>query len=623
MMHGLTQREQRMLPYFYQEGTLPFDGEKVTYRHEGEGIAISCKNGEAQVRLGSESYFGRSLTLLEEGFASGGDFALEETPAYQNLGLMADCSRGAVLNREAFQRLITALSRMGYTVLQLYIEDVYEIPEYPYFGWGRGRYTAEEMKWMDEFAAGFGIELIPAIQTLAHLRQIFRWPVFRDVHDLDDILLAGEEKTYQLIDAMFRTLSSCFSSRRINIGMDEAHMVGLGKYLDKHGFQDRMKIMLDHFQRVHQLANKNGLHPMMWSDMFFRLAAGGEYYAENCRIDPRIRESIPEDVSLVYWDYYSEKKSTYDNMLDRHREMADHIIFAGGAWKWMGFCPNNHYSLKIARLAHESCKEHGVNEVLITAWGDNGGETPMFSILPALQYWAELCWANNQSEEAAAKRLAVSCGASWEDFLLLDEPHFSPGNQERRCGNTAHKYLLYQDVLQGLFDAHVRPDEYAAFYAACAGKLEASAAKGGEWAYLPRTEALLCRVLEKKCRAGIDLRQLYLAEDKEGLARYAEHDLPELLARAEAFAAAFHSQWLHENRPAGLDAFDIRIGGVLQRTRTAIERVKAYVAGETDRLEELEQPRLPYDGKEHPQGQEDLGSFFWDKAILPTDISAI
>ena len=54
-----------------------------------------------------------------------------------------------------------------------------------------------------------------------------------------------------------------------------------------------------------------------------------------------------------------------------------------------------------------------------------------------------------------------------------------------------------------------------------------------------------------------------------------------------------------------------------------VKRVKAYVAGETDRLEELEQPRLPYDGKEHPQGQEDLGSFFWDKAILPTDISAI
>ena len=81
--------------------------------------------------------------------------------------------------------------------------------------------------------------------------------------------------------------------------MDEVHLVGLGKYLDKHGYRDRMQIMLDHFSRVYELANQNGLHPMLWSDMFFRLAAGGEYYAEDCKMDPRIAETIPQDVSLL------------------------------------------------------------------------------------------------------------------------------------------------------------------------------------------------------------------------------------------------------------------------------------------------------------------------------------
>ena len=110
-------------------------------------------------------------------------------------------------------------------------------------------------------------------------------------------------------------------------------------------------------------------------------------------MDPRIAETIPEDVSLVYWDYYSEKKSIYDNMLDRHAEMTKNIIFAGGAWKWVGFCPNNRFSFRVTKLAHESCVEHGVKEVLVTAWGDNGGETSFFAILPSLQYWAELCYA--------------------------------------------------------------------------------------------------------------------------------------------------------------------------------------------------------------------------------------
>lgn len=622
-MNGLTKREETMLSRFYAEKPLPFDGANVTICHEGDGIAISCVEGKAQVRLGREAYFGRALTLLEEGFAAEKDFSVQETPAYRDLGLMADCSRNAVLNRDGFCKLVMQLARMGYTVLQLYIEDVYELPEYPYFGWGRGRYTAEDLRWMDDFADSFGIELIPAIQTLAHLRQIFRWGVFRDVHDLDDILLAGEDKTYELIDAMFRQFSSCLRSRRINIGMDEAHLVGLGKYLDKHGYRDRMQIMLDHFSRVHALANRHGLHPMMWSDMFFRLAAGGEYYAEDCKMDPRIAETIPEDVSLVYWDYYSEKKSTYDHMLERHAEMTKNIIFAGGAWKWMGFCPNNRFSFRVTKLAHESCVEHGVNEVLVTAWGDNGGETSIFAILPSLQYWAELCYAGTAQEDALRRRFRFACGADWDDFLLLDEPHFTPGNRDCRCSVTAHKYLLYQDVLQGMFDAHVEPDSYAAHYAACADRLEQAAKKGGPWAFLFETEAALCRVLEIKCRVGIDLRAAYLAGNRDEAIRQSGEVLPELLSRVGRFAEVFRRQWLAENRPAGLDAFDVRIGGLKERLCAASARVESWLSGEVSTLEELEQPRLPYNGKAIETGREDLPCMNWSSIILPSDIGAI
>ena len=52
---------------------------------------------------------------------------------------------------------------------------------------------------------------------------------------------------------MFKTLSQAFRTRRINIGMDEAQMVGLGKYLNQHGYQDRLSLMLNHFNKVAQL----------------------------------------------------------------------------------------------------------------------------------------------------------------------------------------------------------------------------------------------------------------------------------------------------------------------------------------------------------------------------------
>lgn len=622
-MKGLTEREQGMLRWFYKDGVLPFDGDQVTVTHGGDGISVCRAGDEVRVQLAREAYFGRALVLVEEGLAAGGDFSVEEKPAYRDLGLMADCSRGAVLSREGFQQLVVRLARMGFTVLQLYIEDVYELPGYPYFGWGRGRYSQEDLRFMDDFAYAFDIELIPAIQTLAHLRQIFRWPAFSGIHDLDDILLAGEPKTYELVGAMFSLFSSCLRTRRINIGMDEAHLVGLGKYLDRNGYHDRMQIMLDHFSRVYALAKENGLHPMMWSDMFFRLASGGEYYAKDCRMDPRIAETIPEDVSLVYWDYYSEDASTYDGMLDRHAEMTKNIIFAGGAWKWLGFLPNNRFSFRIARLAHEACRRHGVGEVLITAWGDNGAETPFASILPALQFWSELCYAGDAQESVLRRRFALSCGGCWDDFLLLDEPHLTPGNSENRCSVSSHRTIFYQDILLGKFDAHIRPDEYAAHYRSCAERLEKAAEKGGQYAPYFASAAALCRFLEIKCRIGIDLRRAYLAGDRSEAIRLTGEVLPELLCRLDRFTKQFRRQWISENRPFGLDLFDIRVGGLKERIRAAAFRVECWLSGESASIEEFEEPRLPYDGKEPEPGREDLGAMFWNQIALPHEIGAI
>lgn len=179
----------------------------------------------------------------------------------KRLGVMLDCSRGAVYTVEALKKYIDVLAKMGYNSLQLYTEDTYEIKEEPYFGYMRGRYSADELHQLDSYAASKGIELIPCIQTLAHLSGALRWPEYFSCTDVNDILLAEDERTYVLIENMFRACSECFQSRDINIGMDEAHMVGLGKYLDLHGYKSRYEILIKHLERVCQIADKYGLNP--------------------------------------------------------------------------------------------------------------------------------------------------------------------------------------------------------------------------------------------------------------------------------------------------------------------------------------------------------------------------
>lgn len=151
-------------------------------------------------------------------------------------GVMLDCSRNAVMNVKTVKKFITYLKKTGYDALMLYTEDTYEIKEEPLFGYMRGRYSQEELKEIVSFGDFSGVEVIPCIQTLAHLNAIFNYPRFLKIRDVNDILLVDEEETYKLIEEMFVACENCFSSRRIHIGMDEAHMLGLGRYLDAHGF---------------------------------------------------------------------------------------------------------------------------------------------------------------------------------------------------------------------------------------------------------------------------------------------------------------------------------------------------------------------------------------------------
>ena len=99
---------------------------------------------------------------------------------------------------------------------------------------------------------------------------------------------------------------------RIHIGMDEAHNLGLGRYLKLNGYRRRFDIMCEHLDRVFDIVKKLGLEPMMWSDMFFRLGSKtGDYYDKEAAIPADIAKRIPGGLKLVYWDYYHRDENDY------------------------------------------------------------------------------------------------------------------------------------------------------------------------------------------------------------------------------------------------------------------------------------------------------------------------
>ena len=503
-------------------------------------------------------------------------------------GVMIDCSRNAVMRPESIKRMVDILSSVGYNTLMLYTEDTYEVAGQPFFGHLRGRYTEAELQDLARYCQSKGVELIPCIQTLAHLGAIFKWrKEYLPINDCDDVLLIDDEKTYQLIDDMFAAVSRCFLTKKIHIGMDEAYRVGLGKYLAQHGYRERFDVINSHLHRVCEMAKKYGLEPMVWSDMFCKLALQNEdYYAGRDWRAIEEKANLPEDVSLVYWDYYSDDYDRYDRMIKINQAFHRPVLFAGGAWTWCGFAPDNAFSIRNTLPAMQACAANGVSDVLMTLWGDDGGECSRFSVLPTLFYAAALQeqWGGM---ETVKQRFKACCGMEYDSFLLLDKLNTPPGEHT----NTAAKYLLYSDPLMGLTDWRLGSG-VDAYYGALRDRLN-GVEVAEEFRPIFESAAALCDVLSVKSELGLRTRAAYGKADKAALRRLAEVDYPAAAQKVRLFHAAFERFWMSENKPHGFDVQDHRLGGVAQRLESCRRRILAYCDGVQQSIPELEEELLP------------------------------
>lgn len=519
---------------------------------------------------------------------------------FEKFGVMIDCSRNAVPNLQALKRFIEILAKMGYNCVMLYTEDTYEIPSEPFFGYKRGKYTIEELREIDDYADSLGVEMIPCIQTLAHVNALMRWERFRKIRDCNDILLAGDERTYALIDAMFDSLSKSLRSRKIHIGMDEAHMVGLGKYLDRNGYHNRHEILLAHLNRVCEIARQYGYEPMMWNDMFFRLDLDGDYYVPKDKIgtyhiSKEVCDKVPSDLSGVYWDYYNTDANVYDAMMSLSDELSpNRVWFAGGAWCWGGFTPHNRYSIRRNEVAIPACIRNGVKNAILTMWGDDGGETPIFAVLPALMHAAAM--AEGMTEDEMKVKFLEITGVSYDDMIALDLPNYIYGEEYGTGSSNYSKNRLYNDPFLGIVDKNNDKPVDPKIFAEYAKRFYANAEKYPEFGYLFKTQATLCDILTEKFDLGIRTRELYEKGDKEGLRALAEGDYTLFCEKWEAFYTAFRYQWETVNKTYGFEMQDMRLGGLLVRVKNCKRRLLDLADGKLDGIAELEESVLPHDG---------------------------
>ncbi len=632
------------------EGGFPVKAES------GAENLVSCDGQSACIRFESRTLFfrqlGRLLGRLPEAFE-------EKTVKYfDELGAMFDLSRNNVISVEGFQGFMRKLALMGYTYIFLYMEDTYEVEELPYFGYMRGRYTQEELSRMDAYAADYGIELIPCIQTLGHLEKYLRWPVAFPIRDTENVLLVGAPETKEFLRSILKAATAPFGSSRIHLGMDEAWGLGSGMYLAKNGYKPSLEILRDHLEMVMDVCREIDLEPMIWSDMFFRpLNESGDYYDQSPieeKTLEQIRASIPEGLSLVYWDYYHAEKEVYSRLLEKHQQLTDRIVFAGGIWTWNGISPNQGKAFRVTREGLGACRERGIRNVCTTMWGDNGGETSSICALIGMQLFGEYAYNEDPTNEEVFRSFRACCredGQAFYDLRLLDEIPSVP--EENLHSANPSKFLLYQNPLYGLFDRHVEdflkdalktagrdPEDPAQmeailfgedeelhglydYYMNLAGKLRGYMRKSEGNALMFAHYANLAQFLADKAELGCAIRFAYDA-GRDDLTEECMDRCAGLLEQLPALADTWRKLWRSTSKAVGFEVITIRLGALEAQLKYALECLDAF-CHEGAKIEELELELLHY-GSMRPRQEGaalDINCPFWDRIAAMNPVGGV
>ena len=543
--------------------------------------------------------YGRDSTAARGiAYALSGQEADEKIP-FKTYGILFDCSRGNMITVKHFKHWMRRIALMGYNSVMIYTKDAYQVPGEPYFGYMRGAYTKEEIREMDAYASSLKIEMSASIQALGHLEPILRWSAYKEVKDTPNVLLVDEPRTYELLEKMITFWSEALSSRRIHLGMDETHDLGRGVFMDRNGYENPFEIYNRHLGRVCQICSKLKLKPIIWSDMYFRYAnKNQDYYDTTAQVPETVKKAIPPGVQLSYWDYYHRDEETYSTMLAKTEDLNGcKPIMASGIWTWARLWTDFEMSCATIRPCIRACRKAGIDEVIYTLWGDDGGCCEFDSAFAGLAWAADFAFNTKEDEDRAGKLFETVCGTSYRMQMVCGNLCYTYRGKEDKPVKVTASTILWDDPIMGIlwneFPAH-KPELVETLLAGYKKIMEMIEPHREDQNAGHLNHAWnVANVLTQKLELRKTLIHAYEKRDFNTLETLAERYIPEMIDALEGLGETFRLQWNRSFKPFGLELMQIRLAGQCERYRELARVIEELVNGETDSIPALDVKHSP------------------------------
>jgi hypothetical protein len=539
-----------------REPTVSRDG---TLRPEGYRLRIGSGMVDLTAADDAGEAYGRA-TLAQLARVYDGQLpigTIDDWPDLSVRAVMLDISRDKVPTMETLTALIDRLAGWKVNQIQLYTEHTFAFRDHEAVWRDASPLTAEEIRALDRYCRERHVELVPNQNCLGHAERWLRHERYRDLalapegfvefgeHRSPSTLDPRNPKALELVRSWLAELLPNFTSRRLNVGLDEPWELKAEQIDD----------YLSWVAQLRALPEVEGHELLMWGDI---LAAR-----------PELVSRIPDDVTICEWGYDAD--FDFDGRAAVLARAGRPFWLCPGTSSWLSILGRFTNMVGNCSAAVDAALAHGGPGILNTDWGDRGHLQYLPISEPGLAYGAAVSWcidANRDLDVAAALDLHCYDDEAGELGAALVRLGDSHRELTPQVGNVASSvlHLYYPQLHLGrgpLAGVHVT--EYEAIEATLADvdrRLELARPRRADGALVIaelRNNMALVRVLCHDARAR-------LAGDGS-LASVPERTRAELARELDTVIEAHEPLWHARNRPGGF-ADSV---GQLARLRRAYE----------------------------------------------------
>ncbi len=521
---------------------------------ELQGGAYRLSVGADGVVLESGALAGtmNGLATLRQWLRASGEelraVVIDDAPSFEIRGVMLDVSRNKVPTLATLLELIELLGALKINHLQLYTEHTFAYAGHERVWRGWSPLTPRDIRTLDAACRSHGIELAPNQNSFGHLHRWLVHPEYRDLAECPGGILHPfgferepfslnplDPRSLSLLEDLYDQLLPHFSSRRINVGLDETFDLGEGRSRDACLARGKGRVYVDFLEKVHRLVQRRNHTMLFWGDIVLE--------------SPDLIEELPRDVVALEWGYEG------DHPFDEHGRQfaASGLEFwvCPGTSSWNSLSGRTENALENLARAAAAGHQHGARGYLITDWGDFGHLQPLPVSLTGFVAGAGCAWSATEAPQPALVQRSIDsewqCEGLGEALDALGRTHEPSGVKLQnhtvlfQLFNMPHREIDHP-VWEKLTEAGLEASRDALGRCADAARALSDPLVRAELLWVADTLTFACDLGVARCKA-----------------RSATRDLPgpvrqDLARRLGDLDDRYAPLWLARNRPGGLQA---------------------------------------------------------------------